>query len=164
VELVGFVEPVVPLEAPLTGEPCVIYQVWLTLMQRLREAGGRGGGSSEVAGSRFWLRIESVPEKPILVDPSQAELRLRRRAKRRVRLGGDLATDGRLHRLYRRLSRLHPPRQVVACKERRLGAGDRVLLLGDLTTPPDPRGHMVCGYREPPRILLFHAARLVALW
>lgn len=157
VQVVGTVVPGATVEAPLTGAPCVLYQVELTALQRLLD-GWERGGSRETAGSRFWVHC---PLGRVLVDPRDADLTIGPVLRRKVRLGRDPALDSRIRALYERLAR---PllRSTVACRERRLGPGQQVVLWGQLSYQPDPRGQPD-GYREPPRVPLLSAQGLESL-
>jgi hypothetical protein len=163
VELEGEVVPLLQLVAPLSGSRCVIYEVTLGVLQRLRD--GLRGCARETAGAAFLLDGPTVAGegldtvRPLLVDPARAVLRLERHAQRRVRLGADPATDERLTMLYRRLDRALPRRRAIAGRERRVEAGDRVWLAGWLVTVADPRG-VADGYRQPPRLTRLEACEL----
>ena len=146
VQVVGTVSPGQTVEAPLSGALCVLYQVELTALQRLLD-GWERGGSRETAGSHFWV---NCPLGQVLVDPTAADLSLGPVLRRRVHLGRDPALDTRLNALYERLAR-PLNRRTVACRERLLCAGQQVVLWGELSHQPDPRGEYD-GYREPPRV------------
>ena len=146
VQVVGTVSPGQTVEAPLSGAPCVLYQVELTYLQRLLE-GWERGCSRETAGSHFWIQC---PLGQVLVDPTDADLSLGPVTRRRVHLGRDAALDTRISALYERLSR-PLPRRSVAFGERLLLTGQQVVLWGELSHQPDPRGDYD-GYREPPRV------------
>lgn len=159
-ELDGVVVALSELEAPLTGIRCVLYQVSLGPLQRLLEGGG--GASRETAGVRFLLQTSRGTAGLVLVDAGEAELELRRRVRRRCRLGADRDGDRRLRALYERLARTGPARRTVAGVEARLEPGEHLVLAGTLTACPDPRGRPA-GYREPPRLPLLHACSLRVL-
>ena len=142
----GTVSPGLTVEAPLSGVLCVMYQVELTYLQRLLD-GWERGGSQEVVGSNFWIQC---PLGQVLVDPSQADLSLGPVVRRRVHLGIDPALDTRINALYQRLER-PLTRRTVSCRERLLCPGHQVVLWGELSHQPDPRGDYD-GYREPPRV------------
>lgn len=154
--LEGVVESLELLEAPLSGRPCVLYEVALTWVQRLREPWT--GNAREVAGCTFVIR---VAEEQVLVDASRAEVHLRRPVVRRVRAGRDLEADRRLSALYQRLARPWPARRVVACREGWLAPGEGVRVAGTLVLVPDARGRG-SGYREPPRLPLLQASEVRA--
>jgi hypothetical protein len=157
-ELEGVVVPLAELEAPLSGLRCVLYRVALGPLQRLLE--GSTGASREIAGVRFLLRTGAGL---VLVDAGEAEqLELRRRLRRRYRLGADGASDRRLLALYQRLQRSGPSRRTVSGSEARLESGERLLLGGTISSCPDPRG-LPAGYREPPRLPLLRAQELRVL-
>jgi len=160
IETVGMVEPLRTLPAPLTGRPCVLYQVELGLLHRLIE--GVAGGVRETAGGCFRMRVGA--DLRILVDPSQAELKLCQKTavRRKVRLGRDPALDARLRQLYQRLQREGPRRATVVCRERPLLAGQRVQLHGQLFRVLDVDGELTAGYRQPPRQWLLKVAELTA--
>jgi hypothetical protein len=156
----GLVQPLHLLEAPLTGQACVLYQIRLTLWQWLLE--GAAGPSSEVAGVPFLLHLSRSGD-PLLVDPRRAEVTLNNACGRKVRLGRDPALDRRVCRLYDQLSRQPPlPRGTVRCRERRLRPGERVWLVGHLRSCTDVRGSSA-GYRQPPRTRFLEAEVLHAL-
>lgn len=149
--------PRVPLAAPLSGRPCVLYQVRLTLWQWLVE--GAAGSSCEVAGIPFLLSERSTGA-PVLVDPRRAQLCLGRALTRRVRIGRDRALDARVERLYAQLARRWPTRGTIRCREQRLQGGERVWLAGRLVVRSDVRGD-AAGYRQPPRARLLEAEAIV---
>ena len=157
VELEGEVVPVAELVAPLSGARCVLYDVSLALGQRLRD--GLAGHRREVAGARFLMH---GAEGPVLVEMSRASVRLRRGAVRRLRLGDEPAADERVRALYERLGRTLPRRRLVAGRERRLVAGDRVRVVGLLEDVPDARG-LPGGYRSPPLQPFLEAVEVRAL-
>lgn len=158
-ELEGVVVPLAELEAPLSGIRCVLYQVALGPLQRLLEGGS--GASRERAGVRFLLRTGAGL---VLVDAGEADpLELRRRLRRRYRLGADRSCDRRLLALYQRLARPGPSRRTVSGSEARLESGEHLQLAGTISTCPDPRG-LPAGYREPPRLPLLCAQELRVLW
>jgi hypothetical protein len=163
VELEGEVVPLLQLVAPLSGSRCVLYEVTLGVLQRLRD--GLRGCARETAGAAFLLRGATLsgadvdPLRPLLVDPARAVLRLERSAPRRLRLGADPAADERLATLYERLDRALPRRRAISGRERRVEAGDRIGIAGRLATVADPRG-VADGYREPPRLTLLEACEL----
>ena len=158
-ELEGVVVAITELEAPFSGIRCVLYQAALGPLQRLLE--GSGGASRETAGVRFLLRTHGAwGTGLVLVDAGAAEeVELRRRTRRRCRLGADRACDQRLRALYGRLARVGPARRSVSGVEARLETGEHLELVGTLTTCPDPRG-LPAGYREPPRLPLLRAQAL----
>ena len=144
--MVGTVSPGLTVEAPLSGAACVLYQVELTAIQRLLD-GWERGESGESGGACFWI---DCPLGQVLVDPTDADLSLGPVLRRRVALGRDPALDTRISALYQRLDR-PLTRRTVACRERLLCAGHQVVLWGQLSHQPDPRGEYD-GYREPPRV------------
>lgn len=159
VELVGRVTALTCLSAPLSGRPCVLYRVRLTVLQRVREGlCGRPGAS--VAGALFLLRRRGAAGQaaPVLVDPSEARLRLPRPRRRRIRAGQDPGDDERLERLYRTLRRTRPRGQVTGL-EQRLEPGDRVWVMGLLDRVADPRGACT-GYRRAPDLPRLRATEL----
>jgi hypothetical protein len=94
----------------------------------------------------------------VLVDPRDADLRLPRRTRRRIRVGLDPDQDRRLARLYEQLAR-GKPGAIVRCSEQRLQEGDRVWLVGRTEAMLDVRG--IDGtYRHPPQIMMLRAAEL----
>jgi hypothetical protein len=160
VALEGTVLPLdVPLLAPLSGLPCVLYQVNLTLWQWLVE--GADGPTSETAGVPFVVR-ERRTGSPVLVDPCAAEVNLNNVCRRKVRVGRDHAVDARVERLYTQLQRRYPARGAVRCKERRLQPGDQVWLTGRLVTQTDVRGAPT-GYRSAPSTRVVEAMTLYGL-
>lgn len=159
-ELIGTIQPPGMLTAPLSGAPCVLYRVRLSLLQRLMDGWG-DGGSRELAGARFTIvcRLGSV-----LVDCTGAKIHLPPASRHRARLGQDPGDDHRLATLYQRLLR-HPPARTgktIAALEQRLEPGARVWASGDLANLPDALGQPA-GYRQPPSRLLLHATELAAL-
>lgn len=148
-----------PLLAPLSGQPCALYQVQLTLWQWLVE--GAAGPSSETAGVLFVVRERSTGG-PVLVDPSAAAVNLNNLCRRKVRVGRDSAVDARVERLYAQLQRRYPTRGAVRCKERRLAPGDRVWLTGRLVTRTDVCG-APAGYRSAPSTKVVEASTLYGL-
>lgn len=160
VELVGTVVPLRTLEAPVSGSSCVLYQVRLTLLQRLLDGlgAGTGGGAKETAGAWFWVRCD---QGLVLVDPADARLQLTGATRTRVCLGQDPLLDARITALYGRLQR-NLTSQRVTCRELRLVPGQAVWVAGPLSHPPDPRG-APSGYREPPRVPLLAAEQLQSL-
>jgi hypothetical protein len=158
VELEGVVVPLAELEAPLSGERCVLYQIALGLLQRLIDG---GGATRETAGAWFLLRVRDG--QLVLIDPAAAlRVKLRRVLRRRCPLGRDAASDGRLRALYRRLARPAPRRAWIAGREARVVGGDRLRLHGWLSSHPDPRG-VPASYREPPRLPFLRAEELRAV-
>jgi len=158
VQVVGTVSPGVTVEAPLSGAHCVLYQVELTYLQRLLEDGWDRNGSRETAGAHFWV---DCPLGQVLVDTSDADLSLGSMKRWRVRLGLDPAADTRISALYERLAR-PLSRRIVSCRERLLCEGQQVVLWGELSHQPNPRGDYD-GYREPPRVPLLAAEGLEIL-
>jgi len=154
VEIVGAVNPLLDLRALLSDTPCVIYQVELTLLQRLRE-GRLLQGHRATVGSRFLVQCRLGP---VLVDTEAARIRLPEVTRHRLIQGRDRYEDARLAALYKYLRR-PLTRQGVTCKERRLRPGERVWLVGSLVVVADPRG-LPSGYREPPRMPLLRAEEL----
>lgn len=156
IEVDGTVEPPAPLLAPLTGRPCVLYQVALGpgLLRLLLP------GSRETAGVRFRLRVPG--NATLVVDASEGEVRLARTGsvRRRVRLGRDAELDRRLRQVCRRLNRSLSPRAVLLCHERRLLPGQRVEVTGRLVETPAASGQILAGYRQPPRQPLLLATLL----
>ncbi len=157
VQVVGTVSPGLTVEAPLSGVACVLYQCELTAIQRLLD-GWERGENGEIVGARFWV---DCPLGQVLVDPTHAELTLGPVLRRRVLLGRDPAVDARIGALYQRLDR-PLTRRTVACRERLLCAGHQVVLWGELSHQPDPRGDYD-GYREPPRVPVLAAEGVESL-
>jgi hypothetical protein len=152
VEVSGLALPRAELEAPRSGERCLLYRVVLGLLQRLREGGGR---AHEVAGASFLLQSSSGL---LLVEPDAARLYLPTRLRGRLPLGQEAAGEARLRALYQRLARGVPP-PTVRGREQRLEAGDWVRAAGWLEERPHPRG-APRGYRRPPCLPVLHAEEL----
>lgn len=158
VELTGRVRPLSLLVSPLSGQACVLYDLRLTLWQRLTEVAAQGG-SREVAGARFLLdcRLGEV-----LVDAGAARLHLGWRTRHRVRPREDLRLRHRLGSLYHRLGRGPSLPMTVTAVERLLVPGQRIWLRGPVCQIPDARGEPD-GYRLPPMRLLLRAEELFVL-
>jgi len=153
VEICGEVEDAQLSIAPLSGLPCVLYRVELTLTQRLLEA--QGGGRRELCGVRFVVNSE---RGPVLVDPSSAAL-LWPGTKWRIALGRDRWSDQRMVRLYSRLGRKRPLR-AIRCREWLIEPGSRLVVSGDLRCIQHSDGQAQ-GYREPPRLQVLSATTIV---
>lgn len=162
VELHGRVVAGETLEAPLSGDRCVLYQVevgWRDLLF------GRGGREL-TEGARFELEplggLASVDGRPLRVriDATAAMIALapRRWPVSRGVVPAD-ARDERLGALCTRLGR-RLPRLPTRWRERRLCDGEVLRVRGWLGWQPSSAG-AVDGYREPPRIPTLRAALLL---
>ena len=138
--------------APLSGLPCVLYQLQISWLQRITE--GTSRPASETGGLVFSLRTVS---EQLLIDARGACLKRARARRHHHVVGPDPETDSRLATVYQRLGRRLP--RVVRCVERRLSAGDVVDVAGWVCVVPDPRG-LPRGYRQPPTIALLRASAL----
>ncbi len=158
-DLVGTVQPLVSLVAPLSGTACAMYRVRLTLIQRLLDGWG-DGGSREVAGARFLLRCRLGE---VVVDCTRAAIQLAPAHRVHVKVGAAPEQYQRVAELYGRLRRGGLRRnQSVACLEQRLEPGDRVWVTGPLHRVAHSNG-LPSGYRLPPSRLLLNARELEAL-
>lgn len=162
VELHGRVVASETLQAPLSGDRCVLYQVevgWRDLLF------GRGGREL-TEGAGFELEplhaLPGVDGRPLRVriDATAAMVAL---APRRWPVSRGVvppdARDERLGALCARLGR-RLPRLPTRWRERRLCDGDVLRVRGWLAWQPSSAG-AVDGYREPPRIPTLRAALLM---
>jgi hypothetical protein len=135
----------ISIEAPLSGERCVMYRVDVSLWSRLSDPGSR---RQEVSAVPFRIAPAHREQHALAVDCRHAQLIGRARKWRLRRAPGQASAQRQL------LQRLQ--RNKATLLERRIAVGDRIVVRGWVTEYPDARG-AARGYRSVP-----HTTVLVA--